>query len=191
MIWEDFQKKRKKRRKSFEAEDLYMDKTKPDDVLIVKDIVKTFGDGKKAVDHVNINFYKDEIFALLGHNGAGKTNILEAISLLTPGKGLRSVRLSDVARRMGEDVHPLWSVAAEVQSPVGISKIGTGMVEGSERRQVRIDGRTTSKQAELGEVFRCLWLTPVQDRLFCGDPAARRRFLDRIVATFDRITPIG
>lgn len=122
---------------------------------------------------------------LAGHNGAGKTNILEAISLLTPGKGLRSVRLSDVARRMGEDVHPLWSVAAEVQSPLGISKIGTGMVEGSERRQVRIDGRTTSKQAELGEVFRCLWLTPAQDRLFCGDPAARRRFLDRIVATFD------
>ena len=72
--------KRKKRRKSFEAEDLYMDKTKPDDVLIVKDIVKTFGDGKKAVDHVNINFYKDEIFALLGHNGAGKTTL---ISMLT------------------------------------------------------------------------------------------------------------
>jgi hypothetical protein len=57
-----FQRSRK-RRKSFEAEDLYMDKTKPDDVLIVTDIVKTFGDGKKAVDHVNINFYKDEIFA--------------------------------------------------------------------------------------------------------------------------------
>ena len=72
--------RRKKRRKSFEAEDLYMDKTKSDDVLIVKDIVKTFGDGKKAVDHVNINFYKDEIFALLGHNGAGKTTL---ISMLT------------------------------------------------------------------------------------------------------------
>ena len=57
-----------------------MDKTKPDDVLIVTDIVKTFGDGKKAVDHVNINFYKDEIFALLGHNGAGKTTL---ISMLT------------------------------------------------------------------------------------------------------------
>ena len=73
-------KRSRKRRKSFEAEDLYMDKTKPDDVLIVTDIVKTFGDGKKAVDHVNINFYKDEIFALLGHNGAGKTTL---ISMLT------------------------------------------------------------------------------------------------------------
>ncbi len=122
---------------------------------------------------------------LSGHNGAGKTNILEAISLLTPGRGLRSIHLSDVARRMGEDIHPLWSVSAEVMSPLGISKIGTGMVEGSERRQVRIDGKTTSKQSDLGAVFRCLWLTPAQDRLFCGDPAARRRFLDRIVSAFD------
>lgn len=122
---------------------------------------------------------------LSGHNGAGKTNILEAISLLTPGRGLRSIHLSDVARRMGEDIHPLWSVSAEVMSPFGISKIGTGMVEGSERRQVRIDGKTTSKQSDLGAVFRCLWLTPAQDRLFCGDPAARRRFLDRIVSAFD------
>ncbi len=122
---------------------------------------------------------------LAGHNGAGKTNILEAVSLLAAGKGLRSARLSDVARNMGDGVHPLWSIAAEVVSPLGVHQVGTGMVEGSERRQVRIDGRTSSKQAELGEVFRCLWLTPAQDRLFCGDPAARRRFLDRIVATFD------
>ncbi|MBP5343455.1 MAG: DNA replication/repair protein RecF [Alphaproteobacteria bacterium] len=120
-----------------------------------------------------------------GHNGAGKTNILEAISLLTAGKGLRSAKLSDVARHVGENVYPLWSISAKVASPLGTSKIGTGMVAGSERRQVRIDGKTTTKQSDLARVFRCLWLTPAQDRLFCGDPSARRRFLDRIVQTFD------
>ena len=66
--------------KNFENEDLYKDKTKPDDCLIVSNIVKAFEDGKVAVDHVNIKFYKDEIFALLGHNGAGKTTL---ISMLT------------------------------------------------------------------------------------------------------------
>ena len=66
--------------KNFESEDLYKDKTKPDDCLIVSNIVKAFEDGKVAVDHVNIKFYKDEIFALLGHNGAGKTTL---ISMLT------------------------------------------------------------------------------------------------------------
>ena len=70
----------KKRNENFEGEELYKDKTKPDDVLKIKNIVKIFGDGKKAVDNVSLNFYKDEIFALLGHNGAGKTTL---ISMLT------------------------------------------------------------------------------------------------------------
>ena len=69
-----------KDKKNFESEDLYKDKTKPDDFLQVSNIVKTFGDGKVAVNHVSIKFYKDEIFALLGHNGAGKTTL---ISMLT------------------------------------------------------------------------------------------------------------
>ena len=73
-------KKKKIKDKNFEGEDLYKDKTKPDDALRIKNIVKIFGDGKKAVDNVNLNFYKDEIFALLGHNGAGKTTL---ISMLT------------------------------------------------------------------------------------------------------------
>ena len=65
---------------NFESEEIYKDRTKKDDVLRVRNIVKIFGDGKKAVDGVNLNFYKDEIFALLGHNGAGKTTL---ISMLT------------------------------------------------------------------------------------------------------------
>ena len=123
--------------------------------------------------------------AFYGPNGIGKTNILEAISYLTAGRGLRSARLSDIARHVDGNVYPLWTVVADFFSPFGTHKIGTGMVESAERRQMRIDGKATSKQADLAEVFRCLWLTPAQDRLFCGDPNARRRFLDRIVQAFD------
>lgn len=131
---------------------------------------------------------------LTGHNGAGKTNILEAISFLTPGKGLRSARLSDVAKRDPEDfldqsdvtrLPNRWGVAAQVNMTGLSTKIGTGTIDGSERRQVRIDGKNTSKQSDLGAIFKCLWLTPAQDRLFCGDPQARRRFLDRLVQAFD------
>jgi len=130
---------------------------------------------------------------LTGHNGAGKTNILEAVSFLTPGRGLRSARLSDVARRPDDAPLPdgietlpaRWSVSARVQTPDGITTIGTGTVDGSERRQVRIDGKSAAKQSDLGQVLRCLWLTPAQDRLFCGDPVSRRRFLDRLVQAFD------
>lgn len=132
---------------------------------------------------------------LTGHNGAGKTNVLEAVSFLTAGRGLRSARLSDVARRSGvdllmtdEDVVRLpsrWSVSAKVRMDGRDIQIGTGTIDGSDRRQIRIDGKQITKQAQLGEVFRCLWLTPAQDRLFCGDPVSRRRFLDRLVQAFD------
>lgn len=132
---------------------------------------------------------------LTGHNGAGKTNVLEAVSFLTAGRGLRGARLSDVAKRSGLDLQAAdgdvirlparWSVSAQVQTVNGIVQIGTGTMDGSDRRQIRIDGRNVTKQAELGEVFRCLWLTPAQDRLFCGDPVSRRRFLDRLVQAFD------
>ena len=65
---------------NFESEEIYKNKTRKDDILRIRNIVKIFEDGKKAVDGVNLNFYKDEIFALLGHNGAGKTTL---ISMLT------------------------------------------------------------------------------------------------------------
>lgn len=131
---------------------------------------------------------------LTGHNGAGKTNILEAISFLTPGKGLRSARLSDVSKRDSQDflshsdvtqLPNRWGVSAKVNMTGLVAQVGTGTIDGSERRQVRIDGKNTSKQSDLAKVFKCLWLTPAQDRLFCGDPQARRRFLDRLVQAFD------
>ena len=65
---------------NFESEEIYKNRTKIDDTLKIRNIVKMFGDGKVAVNGVNLNFYKDEIFALLGHNGAGKTTL---ISMLT------------------------------------------------------------------------------------------------------------
>lgn len=147
----------------------------------------------RSYDTLNLSL--DESFCpvvLTGQNGAGKTNILEAISFLSPGRGLRAARLADVAKRedgaLPAQVLRLpvrWSVAALFQTPTDAFQIGTGTIDGSERRQVKIDGKIYGKQSALGEVFRCLWLTPAQDRLFCTDPAARRRFLDRLVQAFD------
>lgn len=134
---------------------------------------------------------------LTGPNGAGKTNILEGISFLSPGKGLRSAKLSDVARRSAQErlssineseilhLPARWGIHAQISTRGIESSIGTGTIDGSERRQVRIDGKNQTRQSELGKLFRCLWLTPAQDRLFCGDPQARRRFLDRLVQAFD------
>lgn len=127
---------------------------------------------------------------LTGANGAGKTNILEALSFLAPGRGLRRARLSDVTRREAGDGAP-WAVAAKLERAdattelPAVVEIGTGRESGSERRLVRIDGQPARSQAALSEVTSALWLTPAMDRLFSDGAAGRRRFLDRLVLGID------
>lgn len=120
---------------------------------------------------------------LFGANGAGKTNLLEAISLLSPGRGLRGVSLAEVGRRLpGEAAGRAWAVAAEVQAgdeaPV---RIGTGVEQGgAARRTVRLEGETVPP-GRLADHVRPIWLTPAQDRLFLEAASERRRFFDRLV----------
>ena len=125
---------------------------------------------------------------LTGSNGAGKTNILEAISFLVPGRGLRSARLADVSYRLGmPDVLTLpkaWAISARVRIGSEKVQVGTGKTDQSERRQIRIDGQNVKSQDSLGKMMSILWLTPAFDRIFNGDPATRRRFLDRLVQSF-------
>ena len=114
-------------------------------------------------------------FVLLsGENGAGKTNMLEAVSLLTPGRGLRGAALGEMARRDGPGG---FGVAARL----GETDIGTGtLATAPERRQVRINGAPAAVNS-LSEWLSVLWLTPAMDRLFADSAGARRRFLDRLV----------
>lgn len=123
----------------------------------------------------------DGFVLLTGENGAGKTNALEAVSLLSPGRGLRGANLSDMARKGGAGG---FAVAATLgPSPEGEGEIviGTGALAGApERRQVRINGAPASANS-LSEWLSVLWLTPAMDRLFADTASARRRFLDRLV----------
>ena len=115
---------------------------------------------------------------LFGENGAGKTNLLEAVSMLTPGRGLRGAALSDMARQGGDGG---WAVAAKL----GEIDLGTGtLASAPERRQVRVNGAPASANS-LGEWLSVLWLTPAMDRLFTGSAGERRRFLDRLVLALE------
>ena len=125
---------------------------------------------------------------LVGANGAGKTNLLEALSFLAPGRGLRRARLDDVGHRAISSSAPgmAWAVAATLDTPEGNLAIGTGLDFGKgegglPRRVVRIDGRPASSQTALGHHVAAVWLTPQLDRLFLDGASERRRFLDRLV----------
>jgi DNA replication and repair protein RecF len=119
---------------------------------------------------------------LFGPNGAGKTNLLEAVSLFSPGRGLRGAALAELGRRLpSEPAGRAWAVAAIVGGKGAPTRLGTGVDSPSAaRRIVRIDGET-QPPGRLAEHLRPLWLTPAQDRLFLEGPAERRRFLDRLV----------
>ena len=124
---------------------------------------------------------------LTGANGAGKTNLLEALSLLVPGRGLRAAGFDTLTRH--GSARP-WAVAADVDSLAGPVRIGTGLQPpadaqtGRVTRVVRIDQVPTPVTA-LGDYAACLWLTPAMDGLFTGPASERRRFMDRLVLARD------
>jgi DNA replication and repair protein RecF len=121
---------------------------------------------------------------LCGANGAGKTNILEALSLLSPGRGLRQAKLSDM-RHKHHPVSSPWALSAGLLSHYGVVQIGSAQNEAHDKRRIHVNGQAIKSQAELGEWLSCLWLTPQMDRLFIDDKSQRRRFFDRLVYTFD------
>ncbi|MEM9438174.1 MAG: DNA replication/repair protein RecF [Pseudomonadota bacterium] len=137
------------------------------------------------VEHLTLSHFRSHKVARLvldgrpvvlhGANGAGKTNVLEAVSLLSPGRGLRRASAEEITRQpdaLG------WKVKAEL----GGHEVETWS-DGGASRQVRIDGKAGTQSA-LGRLIRVLWLIPAMDRLWIEGAEGRRRFLDRMTLSF-------
>lgn len=124
--------------------------------------------------------------ALTGDNGAGKTNLIEALSLFAQGRGLRRADLADMARAGGRGG---FAVSIELESADGLTQLGTGLepAEGMApaARKCRIDRAPVASPRAFSDHLRLVWLTPAMDGLFAGSAGDRRRFLDRLVLSID------
>ena len=145
-------------------------------------------EGFRTYAFLDLHFSEDKNCVVLhGKNGSGKTNLLEAVSFLTAGKGLRGAKLDDVARR-GDVPVRRWTVSGVLEKTGETFKIGTGKTfqnPQERRRLVRINGEECKNQADLAHLVPMVWLTPSMDRLFSGEPSSRRRFFDRLCQCFD------
>jgi DNA replication and repair protein RecF len=122
-----------------------------------------------------------QLVALVGENGAGKTNVLEALSLFSPGRGLRRAELGDCARRGGAGG---FAVSIEMETDGAATQLGHGLTSEGER-QFRIDRAPVGSARAFADHLRVLWLTPAMDGLFNGPAGERRRFLDRLALGVD------
>jgi DNA replication and repair protein RecF len=129
----------------------------------------------------------ETLVVLTGENGAGKTNLIEAISLLAPGRGLRRATLEELAFGEGDGS---WAVSAEIEGMLGLATLGTGIEppaadETPHTRACRIDREPVGSATAFADHLRVAWLTPAMDPLFTGPASERRRFLDRLALAVD------
>ena len=124
---------------------------------------------------------------LTGENGAGKTNVLEALSLLAPGRGLRRAELADCARIGGRGG---FAVSVEIEAEGHRVQLGVGLDppdddNDKQARRFRINRMPAPSGRALADHLRSVWLTPAMDQLFTGPAGDRRKFLDRLVLAVD------
>jgi DNA replication and repair protein RecF len=132
---------------------------------------------------LDVAYASARMMVLIGSNGAGKTNLLEALSLFAPGRGLRGATLEEMGQQQIKEKsqNRAWSVAIRLSGAADTLNLGTGVTAASpNRRTVRAQGAPAAV-SDLPGYLALLWLTPAQDRLFMEGASERRRFLDRLV----------
>lgn len=148
-------------------------------------------DAFRNYDHQSVVVESHSPVVLLGENGAGKTNCLEALSLLSPGRGLRSATM---AEWQNAHVPRPWAIVMQLENRDGPAQIGLGRdPENPDKRILRIDGKTARSLHALPALVQALWLTPERDRLLAENISERRRFMDRMVYALhpDHLTHIN
>ena len=151
--------------------------------------IKSF-DQIKSLKLINFRSYSDfslslsgKPLAIIGDNGAGKTNILEAISLLSPGRGMRNSKFSEMVK---DDNSMPWGVNFNILSNGKNYEVSSGLRDNQKGRDIKINSKKVSGSSALPEIILLSWLTPSMDQIFNETPSYRRRFIDRLCAVYEK-----
>jgi len=118
-----------------------------------------------------------------GPNGSGKTNLLEALSCVAPGRGLRGTPVKELGALQANGRFADWAVACTWQGPGGLCDLRLSSKGGA--RAVQMNGTSLRRQLDLTHHVAALWVTPLMDLLFREGASARRRFLNRLLVSLD------
>jgi DNA replication and repair protein RecF len=146
-------------------------------------------------NYINLNLQPDvqsNIIVITGPNGSGKTNILEAISLLSPGRGIRGCKLFDMQCNLNNSTN-YWYLDSQIDGFYGPMRVETWLDkhenivndENKSKRCIKINDNNVKNQAELTKLLSISWITPQMDQVFISSSSIRRKFLDRIVLNFE------
>ena len=146
---------------------------------------------KNFRNHENLNLNLENTSILIyGGNGCGKTNILEAISLLSQGKGLRKANIENFLKH--EDTlnseYKAWGINVDFVGPNGRFNIGTGLKNTSSKKSriARVNSDYTSLSS-LGKILNISWISPQMCVLFLSSMSEKRRFIDRLTFSIDNL----
>ncbi|HKV49772.1 MAG TPA: DNA replication and repair protein RecF [Gemmatimonadaceae bacterium] len=120
-------------------------------------------------------------FALVGENGQGKTNLLEAIHYLQLLRSFRGARDVELVRFDTDGFHVSADVANAAHRTVQV-----GFERASKRKRVLVDGDAPPKLADALGAFPAVLFSPRDAETVAGAPGARRRFLDMMLALSSR-----
>ena len=134
----------------------------------------------RNLERVNLKFPAEGV-ALIGDNGHGKTNLLEAIYYLQILRSMRDARDQDLTHFDATGFH----IAARVHSP-DTHDIGVGFERASKRKKVTIDGSVPRRLSDALGKLPSVMFSPRDLELVSGAPSERRRYLDLLLALTDR-----
>ena len=139
-------------------------------------------------NHQNMEIKLDGKFVLiLGENGSGKTNILEALSLLNASKGIKNSKNSEIITNFNKQ-NAEWAVKVNYFNQNVDYNVLVGCkfkhINANGSKLIRVNNEELTKKTDILNLLKIVWLTPQMENLFLESPSIRRKFLDRMTYNF-------